>query len=279
MPIRSLTIPPCLLVALLTGATAQHAAAGPDPVPCLIEPEALVQLSTATAGIVAEVHAERGDSVRAGAVLARLDSQLEEIALALARARAGNTTRVRSLEARVAFLEGQAARAAELATRSAVAGTAVLEAEMEAEMARQDLAEAQLTFDLSALEVAQAEAALAQKEVRAPFDGIVTERLLSVGEYRDGQAHILTLARLDMLRVEAFAPLSAYPQVALGQAVTVRPEAPVGGDYAGTITVIDRVFDAASGTFGLRVALPNPDLALPAGLRCDLVFDTAPGGG
>lgn len=271
MPLRGLTI------SLTLAATAAPAQA-PDPVPCLIEPQEVVQLSTATAGIVAELRADRGDSVRAGAVLARLDSQLEQIALDLAEARAGNRTRVLSLEARVAFLEGQAARAAELATRSAVAGTAVLEAEMEAEMARQDLAEARLAYDLSALEVEQAAAALAQKEVRAPFDGVVTERLLSVGEYRDGQAHILTLARLDVLRVEAFAPLSLYPQIALGQVVTVRPEAPVGGEYPGTITVIDRVFDAASGTFGLRVALPNPGLALPAGLRCDLVFAAAGGG-
>ncbi|HMO06157.1 MAG TPA: efflux RND transporter periplasmic adaptor subunit [Paracoccaceae bacterium] len=271
MRAKTLTIS---LILLSAGA----AQAAPDPVPCLIEPEAVVQLSTATAGIVAEVRADRGDTVRAGDVLARLDSQLEEIALALARARSGNETRMRALEARVGFLEGQAARAAELATRSAVAGTAVLEAEMEAEMARQDLAEARLAFDLAALEVAQAEAALAQKEVRAPFDGVVTERLLSVGEYRDGQAHILTLARLDMLRVEAFAPLSLYPQIALGQAVTVNPEAPVGGSHAGTITVIDRVFDAASGTFGLRAALPNPDLALPAGLRCDMLFESPPAG-
>ena len=82
------------------------------------------------------------------------------------------------------------------------------------------------------------------------------------------------LARLDMLRVEAFAPLRYHDRLHVGQQVTVHPEAPVGGAYAGTITVIDRVFDAATATFGLRVALPNAELALPAGLRCELHFDS-----
>jgi len=38
------------------------------------------------------------------------------------------------------------------------------------------------------------------------------------------------------------------------------------------VTVVDKVMDAASGTFGVRLALPNPDLALPAGLKCKIRF-------
>lgn len=243
------------------------------PIACLIEPDATVQLSTAVAGIVSDVAVDRGDLVQSGQILARLDSRIEEIALALAQARAGNETRVRSLEARVGFLETQADRTAQLAERNAISPTVALEAAMEVEVARQDLTEARLALELGAFEVAQAEAQLEQKVVRAPFDGVVTDRLLTVGEYRDGQAHIVTLARLDTLRVEAFAPLSYYPALAVGQTARVRPEEPVGGDYPATITVIDRVFDAATATFGIRLTLPNPDLSLPAGLRCEIVFE------
>jgi hypothetical protein len=39
------------------------------------------------------------------------------------------------------------------------------------------------------------------------------------------------------------------------------------------VKLIDRVFDAASGTFGLRLELPNPGNRLPAGLRCRIQFD------
>jgi len=47
----------------------------------------------------------------------------------------------------------------------------------------------------------------------------------------------------------------------------------IGGTYAATVTVVDRVLDAASGTFGVRLTLPNPDLQLPAGIRCKVRFD------
>jgi hypothetical protein len=38
------------------------------------------------------------------------------------------------------------------------------------------------------------------------------------------------------------------------------------------VTVVDRVVDAASGTFGVRLELPNPDYKLPGGLKCDIRF-------
>ena len=60
--------------------------------------------------------------------------------------------------------------------------------------------------------------------------------------------------------------------LAVGQAVTVTPEAPLDQPRQATIRVIDRVFDAATATFGLRMELQNTDLSLPAGLRCTLSF-------
>jgi membrane fusion protein, multidrug efflux system len=233
------------------------------------------RLSTPVAGIVAEVLVERGDNVRRGDVVARLDATIEEIAFTLAQAKAGNQTRIRSLEARVAFLEAQADRQAGLAERNVVAETVVTEARLEAEVARQELDEARLGLVLAGMEATQAEALLDQKTLRAPIDGVVTERLISPGEFRDTQSHFATLARLDVLRVEAFAPISYYEHLQIGQAVTIRPEDPIGGSHGATITVIDRVFDAATATFGLRMELPNPKLMLPAGLRCEVVFQDA----
>jgi RND family efflux transporter MFP subunit len=261
---------PCL--AILAGGAGAQAVSELAPVSCLIEPDAVVALSTAVPGIVAEVAADRGDRVRQGQVLARLDSRVEEIALALARARAGDQSRIRSLEARVDFLTAQSGRAQKLAERNAGSSSAAEEAGMDLEVARQDLDKARLDAELARLELAQAEAVLAQKTIRAPFDGIVTERLLAPGEYQEGATHILTIARLDPLRVEAFAPIGYFERLAVGQAVTIRPEDPVGGDYPARITVIDRVFDAATASFGLRIDLPNTGLVLPAGLRCEVYF-------
>jgi hypothetical protein len=52
----------------------------------------------------------------------------------------------------------------------------------------------------------------------------------------------------------------------------VRPEAPIGGSHQAKVAVVDRVLDASSGTFGVRLELPNADRALPAGARCRVDF-------
>jgi hypothetical protein len=49
--------------------------------------------------------------------------------------------------------------------------------------------------------------------------------------------------------------------------VEILPEIPAGARYAAKVTVIDRLVDAASGTYGVRMELRNPRHALPAGIR------------
>jgi multidrug efflux pump subunit AcrA (membrane-fusion protein) len=92
------------------------------------------------------------------------------------------------------------------------------------------------------------------------------------GEYRNEQSPILTLAEIDPLRVEVIVPTAFYGQVRVGGSAAVRPEEPVGGTYTATVTVVDRVLDASSGTFGVRLELPNPKQLLPAGLKCKIRF-------
>lgn len=231
-------------------------------------------MATQVAGIVAEVLVERGDVVEAGDVVARLDGRIEEITLALAEARAASRARIAALTARIAFLDAQVARNERLMERNAVAETVVIQSRLEAEIARHDLDEAHLQSTLAGIEAQQARAVLEQKTLRAPISGIVTERLMSLGEFRDPQSHVATIARLDTLIVEAFAPISYFGRVAVGDVVTIVPEEPIGGAHEAVVTIADRVFDAATATFGLRMELPNADLALPGGLRCEVRFAT-----
>ena len=278
-PRRYRTIAPALAVlAALTAphpGTAQTSGPPPDltPINCLIQPEETVRLATSVAGVVSEVLVERGDKVAAGAVVARLDATVERIGLELAEARAANLTRIRSLEARVAFLELQLERYERLAARDAIAGTVVEDSRLELAVARLELDEAHLASTLAGIEADQSRALLEQKTLRAPVAGIVTERLIAPGEFRDPQqGHLVTIARLDLLRVEAFAPIAHYAGIRLGQPVTIRPEEPFGGAFPAIIFIVDRVFDAATATFGLVMQLENPDLTLPAGLRCEVDF-------
>jgi multidrug efflux pump subunit AcrA (membrane-fusion protein) len=84
----------------------------------------------------------------------------------------------------------------------------------------------------------------------------------------DNNAFILKLAQIDLLRVKVIVPLAYYRRVKLGQRAEVIPEKPLEGHYPATISVVDKVIDAASGTFQVRMDLPNPKGALPGGVRC-----------
>jgi multidrug efflux pump subunit AcrA (membrane-fusion protein) len=101
----------------------------------------------------------------------------------------------------------------------------------------------------------------------------VVKRYKSPGEYVEDQP-VLKIAQDDPLNVEVIAPLSLYGSIRVGMLGEVQPELPVGGKHLAQVTIVDEVIDAASGTFGVRLALPNPQHGLPAGLRCDVRFLT-----
>lgn len=267
-----------ITAALLSVAAATCSASGQSRgVTCLVEPREVVEVSAPVDGVVAEVSVDRGDRVVAGAVIARLASEVEEASVALARARARNEFSIRAEAARVDFLEAQERRQATLAARNTISAAALEEAAVETEMARQTLGEARLQAEIARLELAQAEALLRQKTIVSPIDGVVVERLLSPGEYRNEQSHLVTVAALDPLRVEVFAPVDRYGAIAVGDVATVMPEAPIGGAHRAVVEVVDPVLDVSTSTFGVRLALPNPDLAIPAGLRCEIAFDGGAG--
>ena len=52
-----------------------------------------------------------------------------------------------------------------------------------------------------------------------------------------------------------------------GMSAMVKPEKPIKGEFPAKVTVVDKVVDAASGTFGVRLELPNPDFKVTAGLQ------------
>jgi multidrug efflux pump subunit AcrA (membrane-fusion protein) len=68
------------------------------------------------------------------------------------------------------------------------------------------------------------------------------------------------------------APADLYGSVQRGMRAEITPEAPGRGSFQAEVNVVDQVIDAASGTFGVSLTLPNPDHAIPGGLRCKVRF-------
>jgi RND family efflux transporter MFP subunit len=264
--------------AFLTVATAVRAAppVAEQTFDCVIEARQTVKLASSALGMVAEMNVDRGDIVRKGQVLGKLDDTVEAANLELAKAKAVNDYDIIGHRARLAFLTSKFDRVKNLAVPNVISHTALEEAESDMKVEQQQLRLAELQHAVAQLDAKQAEAVLRQRSFVSPVNGVVVERLLSVGEYRNDQSPVLTIAEIDPLRVEVFVPTIYYGQIAMGAVGHVRPEEPVGGDHDASVIVVDKVMDAASGTFGVRLELPNPDLALPAGLKCKIRFDGTP---
>ena len=79
---------------------------------------------------------------------------------------------------------------------------------------------------------------------------------------------LFKLAKIDPMRVEIIAPSHMFGRFASGMDVSVATEMPTTANYSATVTVVDSIVDAASGTFGVRLSLPNPDNAVVGGVKC-----------
>ena len=242
---------------------------------CVIEPQETVKLSSPVSGVIDRLDVDRGDIIHSGQIVGKLEDSVETSALELAKAKASNNYTIAALETKLVFQRRKFERLSKLSANMFSSVTALEDAESDYLVTEQQLSEAKLNRDMAQLEVVHAQDLVNQRTLRSPIDGVVVERLLLPGEYRNEQSPVLTLAQLNPLRVEVFVPTAYYGQIKVGETATIYPEQPLGSTYAATVTVVDRVHDAASGTFGVRLALPNPDLALAAGIRCDVRFTQA----
>lgn len=233
-----------ILLTGLLGLLSLGAAPAPDQFKGLLEPSDIVDLSSQTPGIIEEVLADRGDYVRKGQVLVRLKDAVEKATLALA-------------VARLEFGQRKVQRNEELYQKELISISDKDEMETEVRIAEQQVREAMEKLRL--------------RTITSPVDGVIVKRLLSAGEYV-GEGSIMTIARIDPIHVEVFVPLSQYRKIQKGMLAEVKPEAPIGGVYRGRVVVVDEVVDAASGTFGVRAELPNPDHQVKAGLNCTVRF-------
>jgi RND family efflux transporter MFP subunit len=238
---------------------------------CVIEPHMVVDLSSRVDGIVESIVVERGDLVDVDQVLVELDSGVEQVAVAHSRVRAYATSEVLAGNVSFAFANRRMDRVETLFKTAVVSPDQMDEVSTNANLAKLQLQRAEENQRLAKLELRQSVEILDRHTIRSPIRGVVVQRFLAPGEsVKD--VPILRIAQIDPLRVEVIVPVSEFGSIEAGQSAIVHPEAPMQGNYAAMVTIVDRVADAASGTFRVRLSLPNPDYALPSGLKCGVNF-------
>jgi len=238
---------------------------------CLIEPFQVVEIGSSVTGIIERIHVERSDFVEAGQLLVELESEVERAAVRVASARAAMDERILSSEASATLGKRKRERVAKLFQEDTLSLDLREEVETEAEVAELELEEARAEKRLAALQQEQALAVLERRSIRSPISGVVVERMMSPGE-RVEEKPILKIAQLDPLRVEVILPSALFGTVEVGMRAAVEPEFPGDTVHVAAVSIVDRVIDAASGTFGVRLELPNPDYTIPGGLHCQVRF-------
>jgi membrane fusion protein, heavy metal efflux system len=243
---------------------AAPAAAGLD---CMIQPHQVVQVGTASAGVIQHIRVDRGDYVRRGQPIVQLKADVERATLAMAREKAAQVGELQATRGAQELALREAQRAAQLVEENFVSRTFFDKQRAEATVASGRGAQAQERIRLAQREVELASAQLAQRTVVSPIDGVVVERFVSPGEYVE-QKPVLRIAEIDPLRVDVLVPAASFGRIAVGAKASVVPELLARSAHAATVTSVDRVVDAASNTFRVRLEMPNPGGKLPPGLRC-----------
>ncbi len=182
-------------------------------------------LAANVAGRVKATLVERGSQVKRGTILARVD--VSQAALALAEAR----VQVETFEAQQQISQSECERYELLRAKGAVTDLEYDRVTAKCKMAPLEI------------QAAKARQTLATKNVndgviRAPFDGVVIERYVEIGEYVQSSTPVVAMAQVEALRLEFSLPEANYSHVQPGARVTFRVVAYADRAFEGTVTHI-----------------------------------------
>ncbi len=225
-------------------------------------------VSAKVTGRVAEVLIEEGQRVRAGEVLARLDPIDANAQHALAQSQlTAASAELDDLRLQRAQAERDAERAEALAARKLASTQSVEDARLRVTTLGARLHAQQRRVEVAKRGLELAEVALDNTIIRAPFDGVVTDKAAQPGEIVSPvsagggftRTGIGTLVDMDSLEIEVDVNESYISRVHAGQAVTARLNAYPDWDIPARVITIIPTADRAKATVKVRIALDLRD--------------------
>jgi len=229
-------------------------------------PSKVAAVAPEQAGKIRVVPVIDGDLVKKDDVLFELNSRLEELEVERLRPLAeSDLIKLRALES-LRRAEQQEGRVRDLRDKQISSGSDLEAQEFEVAVAKLRMQQAGMEQEQAKNELAQAIERLAQRTVRSPFDGVVTQRMKSEGESIEKFVPVIEVMCLDPLWIEFDCPVTERQLFALGSEVDVRPAQYDELRKATVVHVSDKA-NASSHTFLVRAAVPNPDRTWKTGLK------------
>ncbi len=248
------------------------AAEPPAELDCLVRPEMYIELSSAVETTLKDMLVEVGDTITKGQHLVRLENSVEIARVALARLRASITSEIENRRVQLAFSKRNLERILELYAKNSVSSFEKDKAESEFALAKIELLKAREAHQQAKLNLKKVQSELALRTLKSPIDGIIIDSYVQIGESVTNRP-IMKLAQINPLRVELIAPTEYFGLIKKDMEVEIYPEYPANKTFKATVTVVDQLIDPASGSFTIRMALPNPGEELIGGVNCVAHFE------
>lgn len=199
-------------------------------------------------GEIREVLSEEGDNVVAGQVMAHLDGDRLRLEL--------NESRARLRKMQRDFERNKDLREKGLLS------------EGDFEKLQFDLEALQASYNLASLE-------LDYTQIKAPIDGVVSERYIKIGNTISVGDPLYRVTGLDPLVAYVHVPEREYRQITAGQPVAIDIDALAGQRILAAVTRVSPVVDAATGTFKITIEIRDPERRIKPGMfgRMSIVYD------
>jgi RND family efflux transporter MFP subunit len=263
-----------------------------------LNPDETVTVSSEVAGRVSRILVDFGQPVRKGQVLVELDRRELQLQLdrakanlAQAQARLGldptnpgtveNTAAMRQASAQMEDARTKYENARKLVATGDISQERFIELEksFRARQAMFDQMKDEMRTQTVGLDGLRTDIALAEKRlndatVRAPFDGAVTQKHVSPGQYTAANTALLTVVKTNPMRLRVDIPETASAAVRVGSTLKFRTDAVAGKIFSAVVSELNPSLDARSRSLTAEARLPQSDPHLRPGMfvQVDLVL-------
>lgn len=217
---------------------------GTAPIEAFAEADVIAKV----AGEIVEILAEEGDDVKSRQVLARLDG--DRLRFELMQTEANLRKAQRDHQRNVDLKEKGLISAGDF------------------EKIKYEMDALEATYNLAKLE-------LSYTEIRAPIDGVVSERYIRIGNTIDVNAVTFQVTSLEPLIAYLHVPEREYRRIDPGQVAVIEVDALQGSEFQAVVARISPVVDPETGTFKITVEVSDPSRRLKPGMfgRVNIVYD------
>lgn len=208
-------------------------------VSCVLKPNKEVKVSSSVIGVLSEVNVKKGSYVKKGQVIARLDYRQE-----LARLKTAKTK-------------------ADYAKRKLIRYDKMINNNM---ISQNEIDEIKTELNVANSEVNEINTMIKSKTIHSPITGYIIKGDISKGEYV-GSDPIVTIADVSTLYADMIIRATAFGSIKINDVINLEIISPTKQKRKAKIKQIDKLIDAASGTFNVRAYFLN-NAKIPAGINC-----------